>query len=488
MGQGNNRQSKQRGSIPVTGFEQQGGFVNFVEGHGRCVCSDPPNREGKQPLTNGDSLETDDGLAEVVLIPGYYLRLAHHTNLRILDLARDNLKLELTTGSAIIEIPMDNSMPSPMELQEIKDRFFNMVTVITPSGEYAVFKAGGYRFDVTSSRESRVEVLKGAVAVGGHILRSGDAGSLVTGVLGVDSTGKEDEFDNWSRTRAAALVASNQALKHSDWYKQMMNGGYLSLETPEDPAASDKGLGHVISARNGVADFVEKGVAVKPQDGDWRDLKSGAELASGDRLRTAPHTRAEVLPYPDFDVYFNGDTEAIYRTDADGNVSIDVVHGSIALFVNEAKIKRTERNTLKLSANGAEYSVTSSGYYRMNVFSKDESEILVYWGTVVTAAGQFGGRKRIVTRGENRFASSLDKETVDSFDIWSDWRNARSRYAGARRRQWYAGLWFFNPATREFTFVPGERLCKSPYGGTYSTMYLLNRASGPVRPLQRAIP
>jgi len=476
-----------RSTLPVSGFELHGGFVNYVDGNGRCLCVQPANDKAKQPLTNGDAMELDDGRAEAVLIPGYYLRLSNHSTARLLDLSRDNLKIEITKGSAIIEIPMEDSFQLPAQIQEIKDRLFNTVTVITPGGEYSIFKPGGYRFDVVSSRESRVKVLKGAIAAGGHILKNGDAAQVVAGVVGVEFAEKyaDDAFDKWSRSRAAALVASNKSLKHSEWYKRMTDGGYLDIR--DDADKSDGGNAHVVSALNGIAGFVEPGVAVKSHDTDWRELKSDSQLSDGDRLRTALHSRAEIRPYPDFDLYLNGNTETVYKTDADGNVSIDVVRGSVVLLVSQSRVKRAERNTLKLSANNTEYAITSTGYYRLNVFSPDQSEMLVYSGSSVSAEGEMGGGKRIVARGQSRIASSFDKDARDSFDIWSDRRNARSQFASVRRRWWYAGLWFFNAETGEYTFVPGERVCKSPYGGLYSTMYLMNRSGirsrPPLRPL-----
>jgi hypothetical protein len=256
------------------------------------------------------------------------------------------------------------------------------------------------------------------------------------------------------------------------------------LDFRDDTEKGDGGNSHVVSARHGVAGYVENGAAVKSVDGDWRELKSGVELADGDRLRTAPNYRAELLPYPDFELYLNGNTETVYGEDSDGNVSINLVRGSAVLLVSQTKVKRAERNTLKLSANKTDYAITSAGYYRLNVFSSDQSEMLVYSGSVVSPGGEVGGGKRIVVHGQSRTASSFDKDARDSFDIWSDRRNARA-LLDARRRRWHAGLWFLDPATGEYTFVPGGRVCKSPYGGSYSTMYLLNRSGGGSRPPSR---
>ena len=471
-GQAKPDEGDERASVMIHGFEKHGGFVNFVSGEGRCLCVAPPNADSKRPLTNGDTVELDVGRAELVLIPGYYLRLSEHTTARLLDLSRDNLKIEITKGSAIIEIPFEDAMPTLPQIQELKDRFFSIVTVITPGGEYAIFKAGGYRFDVTSNRESHVRVLKGAVAVSGHILKEGGA-SLLAGAVSLDTANKnvEDAFDKWSRERAAALIQANKSLKKSEWYKQMDRGkGYIDVL--DDKQAG--GGAHVVSARNGVAGFVENGSSIKTVDGEWRDLKSGAQLSDGDRVRTAPLARAEIRPYPDFDFYLSGNSEIAYRVNSDEMVSIDVTKGSAALFVSETRVKRAERNTLTVSANHTEYTIKSPGYYRLNVFSSSESELLIYSGSV-GANGEIGSGKRIVVRGESRVTASLDKESRDSFDIWSDRRNARTVFTP--RQWWFAGLWFLNPETSEYTFVPGGRVCKSPYGGSYSTSYLLTRTA-----------
>src|SRR5881394_1045824 len=247
-GQGQPDETKRQESLTIHGFERRGGFVNFVSGDGRCLCAAEPNADSKRPLTNGDTIELDDGRAELVLIPGYYLRLSDHTTAHLLDLAPDNLKIEVTKGSAIIEIPIEEEAQLAPQYQELKDRFFSIVNVITPGGEYAVFRAGGYRFDVTSNRESHVRVLKGAVAVSGHILKEGGA-AVLAGAVSRDASDKtvEDAFDKWSRERAATLVQANKSLKSSEWYKQMEDGhGYIDVLDDKQPG----GGGRVVSARN----------------------------------------------------------------------------------------------------------------------------------------------------------------------------------------------------------------------------------------------
>src|ERR1041385_4131903 len=311
-GQTGTEEGDVRASPTIHGFERRGGFVNFVSGNGACLCAAPPNANSKRPLTNGDAIEVTDGRAELILIPGYYLRLSDHTTVRLLDLSRDNLKIEITKGSAIIEIPMEDESFLPPDIKEFKERFFNIVTVITPGGEYAIFRAGGYRFDVTSNRESHVRVLKGAVAVSGHILKEGGA-TVLAGAVSLDAGDKnlEDGFDKWSRERAATLVQANKSLKNSEWYKQM-DRGHGFIDVFDDKLAAS-GSAHVVSARSGVVGFVESGNSIKSAEGDWRELKSEARLADGDRVRTAPLARVEIRPYPDFDFYLSGNSEIKIR-------------------------------------------------------------------------------------------------------------------------------------------------------------------------------
>src|SRR6185436_18223616 len=90
--------SDDRAAIAIQGFNHQGGFLNFVSGDGRCICAREANAQSKQPLANGDTIELDDGHAELVLIPGYYLRLSAHTTALLLDLSRDNLKIAIAKG------------------------------------------------------------------------------------------------------------------------------------------------------------------------------------------------------------------------------------------------------------------------------------------------------------------------------------------------------------------------------------------------------
>jgi hypothetical protein len=330
-------------------------------------------------------------------------------------------------------------------------------------------KGGGYRLDVAANGVTNARVLKGALAISGHTLKDGNVASAMAGAVEVRSAEKtEDAFDIWSRNRAAALIASNKSLKQAEWYKKMQHGGYLDI--PHDKTSDEVSSAHVVSARNSIARFVENGVSIVSSDGAARELKTGDELSDGDRVRTAAHARAEIFPYPDFDLFVGGNTEISYTAPADGNISVSVIRGSAVLMIQQPNGKRVERNTITLSSGDSSYTITSTGYYHFNVFADGTSEMLVYEGSVMGPGGTISSTKRILVHGQSRTNVPLDKDSRDSFDFWSI---VRRNYTG-RRRLNLTGLWFLNPASREYTFIPAMIPWKSPYGGSYATVYLLN--------------
>jgi hypothetical protein len=475
MAQSKDDDSQARAALEAKGFQPRGGLVNAVQGEGQCICSGKlAGLRPRESLVAGDTIQTTSGRAEILLNPGYYLRLSNNTVAQFLDLSPDNLKIQILNGSMIIEIAED-ATPLPWR-REINERLFNGVTVITPHTEYMVFRAGAYRFDV--SEVSSVRAVKGAVAIAGGILKEGKTASFAAGQITVTSnrvTG--DAFDEWSQARANNLVQSNHSLKHTDWYKQMRDGrAYLDASGDLGVA----GAGRLVSARNGEVGFVENGAAIKNGSTDWRALKSGTELSNSDRVRTTIHSRAEIHPYPDFYLFLESNTELVYSVERDTTASINVARGSVVLVVHQSSSKVLAANVLKLSTGNAAYEITNAGYYHLNV-TPDKSEMLVYEGTVRTKGGNIGATKRIVTAGLNTSESSLQKDARDSFDLWSDFR-AANQGGSSMLRLWYSGLWFFDPAIKEYTFVPGGRECKSPYGGSYSTMYQLTRPAFSARP------
>jgi hypothetical protein len=60
---------------------------------------------GGQEFANGDLVQIgNEGRVEILLNPGYYLRLFNNTKAALVDLSPSNLKIKLLSGSAIFEV------------------------------------------------------------------------------------------------------------------------------------------------------------------------------------------------------------------------------------------------------------------------------------------------------------------------------------------------------------------------------------------------
>src|ERR1041385_9131422 len=82
-------------------FRLEGGLINSAEGEVRCLRRGVPI-EGlgtTQDIESGDAIETGQGRAELLLNPGYYLRLDANTKVVLADTSPINLKVEIPIGS-----------------------------------------------------------------------------------------------------------------------------------------------------------------------------------------------------------------------------------------------------------------------------------------------------------------------------------------------------------------------------------------------------
>lgn len=152
-------------------------------------------------IKEGATLRTEDGRAEVLLTPGVILRLGENSSLKMLTNRLIDTRLELLTGSAVVEA--DN-----LE----KD---TSVTVVCKSGTVGLSRMGIYRFD---AEPGRLKVFKGLadVKLGSETVESIEVpgGKMIS--LGGDTAAAEkfdiedtDSLDRWSGRRAGMVAAAN---------------------------------------------------------------------------------------------------------------------------------------------------------------------------------------------------------------------------------------------------------------------------------------
>lgn len=432
-----------------------------------------------QQLDRGQVVQVgSSGRAEVLLNPGYYLRLSTNTRAALLDLSRENLKVKIFHGSVIIEIAEVSNLHriyGPYLPTALLGGIYPPITVVTPRGECATMMGGIYRFDVGENGDTELKVTKGLAVVPGRFVKEGMRATLRDGEIALMKFdgASADAFDNWSRERAASFVRSNQSLRGKEWTKKM------SIRFEDDDRRERAKELLVVSAVEGLVSFAEEGAAFTSGEAGWERLSTGVGLKDGDRVRTGEDSRVEILLFPTCYLHLSSNTEIVYIKRQDGGAEVILRRGSAV--VTSPLDAKGPTVPVTFVAPQAKYEIMKRGVYRLNVLPGGESEMIVYEGEIKLNAGKIKEGEKVVLGGAKPELLPVDKEALDSFDIWSRNRAApltspekfvRDVIATLRReRAYYSGLWFFDQAAGTYTFVPGSLGFHSPYGGEYTTRF-----------------
>jgi hypothetical protein len=190
------------------------GGVNFVEGPATVVRADGRTRS----MIKGDSIEvgervsTESGArAEVLLNPGSYLRLGPNTSFEFESTSLDDLSLDVSRGSAMLEV--------------FADRDF-AVRINTPGTSYSLIRSGIYRVDVVDGR-STLSVWKGEALVLGDKetkVKGGRQAVVTGGTVAVAKLNKdEDVLAEWSKERGKLLAKNTAQLKPDNLRSPLIN-------------------------------------------------------------------------------------------------------------------------------------------------------------------------------------------------------------------------------------------------------------------------
>jgi hypothetical protein len=161
------------------------------------------------------TLRTGQGRAEILLTRGVYMRIGETASIKMLTNRLIDTRLELLTGSAIVEAT-----------EIVKD---NNLTILAGDATVAVNKHGLYRFD-TGAGSIRVFDGTASVTVNGETLLVG-AGRMLKmegGKPVIEKFNKEetDALDNWSRRRAEQIARANPSSA-----KQVYDAGCTGYNT-----------------------------------------------------------------------------------------------------------------------------------------------------------------------------------------------------------------------------------------------------------------
>lgn len=192
------------------------GGVNYVQGTVAIVRKSGVNGR----LLKGDTVQIGDristgadGLVEVLLNPGSYLRLAGNSAFEFKNTELENLELRVDRGSAILEV------------YAAKDF---LVTVNAPRARFRLINSGVFRLDVASDGSGTLAVWKGRALVGttgAGLIRAGTMMKVSDGLVKAAKFDRDsrDEFDNWSRERGRLLAKMTSSLQRRELRSYLLN-------------------------------------------------------------------------------------------------------------------------------------------------------------------------------------------------------------------------------------------------------------------------
>ena len=162
------------------------------------------------PIVSGDTVGTSDGSrAEVQLDYGDVVRLSGQSQVKIADLSRNHIQLQVSQG--YVNLSMFKGSEAEVEVD-------------TPNVSVHPRQNGRYRIEVNSDSESNIIVREGEADVttpqGSTTVR---AGEIIT-IRGtddpeykVDNAPGSDDWDQWNRQRDNTIISS-QGVRHTNRY------------------------------------------------------------------------------------------------------------------------------------------------------------------------------------------------------------------------------------------------------------------------------
>jgi hypothetical protein len=199
---GSNKSQTANGGMNDYIVSAKSGVINLVEGEANVTRARP--FAIPQMLISGDDLKPGDtvttgssGRVELLLSPGSFLRLGNSSQI-VFQFDKGFDRVKLVRGSAVIEASAMNSS----------------IFVETPTAKCEIISTGLYRFNVGVDGKSEVVVRKGRALVSKTTIKENRQASIVNGSALISKVDKQDldDLDDWSKTRARTLIASNKSL------------------------------------------------------------------------------------------------------------------------------------------------------------------------------------------------------------------------------------------------------------------------------------
>lgn len=456
------------------------GFVSGIKANAIKGDVIYQREDAKFPVESGLKLEQGDFIrsaagayAELLLQPGNLLRVAGETECQIVSDQHDKMRLKLNNGSITLELlSRETNWTYPME------QGTELIRVITPDAEVFMDDPGVFRINTTPGGHTELVVREGEAVINGRRVKKNKRAIVNNASVTIAEIDAriEDNFDTWSRERAEKLVQQNKLLKKQAPWSKSVKKGDVELDLPDDDDQGDNTRGRVISARPGAVNFVEDGVELGHDAKEWQPLTDKSPLTAGDKLRTAAHSLAELMLFPDMYLRIDASSEVVFDELSNDSISVKVVRGS-AIF-DITRFDRKLGAQIKIGGSTSSATINEKGLYRIDARATGNT-ITVREGKVMFNDRSVDSCKKI----DGATISDCEKKLTDNFDFWSQYRgeggyNGRvlvpmvTRLTQVRHYFYkHTGFWYRNPGQTSYTFVPySSEAFRSPYGGNYSTV------------------
>lgn len=408
-------------TAPVFGQRVVGaraGMLYYTEG---VVTLDgarlPPILPNQYPqLRENQLLAAAQGRAELLLGPEAMLWLDQASSLRIADTRLEEAVLELTSGSAIVEV---HSVRGNHRLR-----------VIVKGAAAELREPGVYRFDTSPPR---LRVFEGRAALeASEPLRRGQEAALPSGPAAKFDRKQRDDFHFWAAYRSLRLLAdSGGAGRWEAAGRGMVAHSGFGVQFSRNASAAR--LEYLTAARAGVVNYAEGVVAVETPGAGSARARAPLVLAPGAALATA-RGRAEILLGPGVAMRIVEDSQVRLLEAALESPEVAVERGAAMIEVSSAG----RRARARVRVGGAVTELVKEGLYEF-----DAAGLLrVYGGETLT---HLDGAPLRTKSGETLSLTSpagrgkLEEEARNSLFRWSAARSfALFRAAGALMTNWDA--------------------------------------------------
>jgi hypothetical protein len=244
----------------------------------------------------------------------------------------------------------------------------------------------------------------------------------------------------------------------------------------DSPAADE----FVISAKAGGISQIEGPVSVVRPDGSRVSPTKRGSLEAGERLATGEGGFAEVMLNPGSFARIGSQSEfAFVSTDLDRLV-VELKSGSAVFEVFAA-----DDFAVLVKTPWADFPVTRSGVFRVDVLEDTTSRLSVWKGNLVVGRQRrvLKGGHALIAKGSTGGVTKFKRGDKDALDVWSESRAKRASQANAKLQRktmtgalvssfnqggWdlyrNLGVWVWDSARNTYFFLPFGNGWRSPYG------------------------